>query len=81
MVRGVVPLAGSDAAHACSAGESAAAAAAAAPAAAGAPLPEDEEADAFQPVQCNVAFGSAHDGWAFRLDQFADMYAEKLQCK
>lgn len=29
----------------------------------------------------NVAFGSAHDGWAFRTDQFAAMYAEKLGCK
>ncbi|GFR43096.1 hypothetical protein Agub_g3927, partial [Astrephomene gubernaculifera] len=26
-------------------------------------------------------FGSAADGWAFRLDQFAEMYAEKLGCK
>lgn len=35
----------------------------------------------FQPSRCNVAFGSAHDGWAFTLDQFAAMYAEKLGCK
>jgi hypothetical protein len=47
----------------------------------GAAVPEDEEVDVFQPAQCNVAFGSAHDGWAFRLDQFADMYAEKMGCK
>ena len=41
----------------------------------------DDEADVFQPSSCNVAFGSAHDGWAFRLDQFAEMYAEKLSCR
>ena len=40
-----------------------------------------DEADAFQPARCNVAFGSAHDGWAFRLDQFAAMYAERLGCR
>jgi hypothetical protein len=28
-----------------------------------------------------VAFGSAIDGWAFRVDQFADMYALKLGAK
>ncbi|GFH18734.1 Tr-type G domain-containing protein, partial [Haematococcus lacustris] len=39
---------------------------------------EQEEADVFDPVRCNVAFGSAHDGWAFRLDQFSAMYAEKM---
>ena len=38
------------------------------------------ELDAFRPESCNVAFGSAFDGWAFRLDQFASMYAEKLSC-
>ncbi|GAX83661.1 hypothetical protein CEUSTIGMA_g11086.t1 [Chlamydomonas eustigma] len=41
----------------------------------------DDEEDVFQPANCNVAFGSAHDGWGFRLDQFAAMYAEKLGCK
>ncbi len=46
-----------------------------------APPEEDSEADVFQPVRCNVAFGSGYDGWAFRLDQFANMYAEKLACK
>jgi ribosome assembly protein 1 len=46
------------------------------------PAPHDQdEEDAFQPQRCNVAFGSAHDGWAFRLDQFAEMYAEKLGCR
>ncbi|PNH11683.1 Elongation factor Tu GTP-binding domain-containing protein 1, partial [Tetrabaena socialis] len=39
------------------------------------------DADTFDPVAGSVAFGSAADGWAFRLDQFADMYAEKLGCK
>eukprot|EP00983_Pelagomonas_calceolata_P039162 1137061-Pelagomonas_calceolata.AAC.9 len=42
---------------------------------------EQEEEDAFSPARCDVAFGSAHDGWAFRLDQFAAMYAQKLGCK
>lgn len=33
------------------------------------------------PEKGNVAFASAHDGWAFRIDQFADMYAAKLGFK
>ncbi|GLC55413.1 hypothetical protein PLESTB_000984700 [Pleodorina starrii] len=49
--------------------------------AAAAPAEEEEEGDAFDPVVGSVAFGSAADGWAFRLDQFAEMYAEKLGCK
>ncbi|MEW5312778.1 MAG: hypothetical protein WDW38_004386 [Sanguina aurantia] len=40
-----------------------------------------EDEDAFQPSKGNVAWGSAHDGWAFSLTQFADMYAEKLRCR
>jgi translation elongation factor EF-G len=36
---------------------------------------EEEEEQAFSPERGNVAFGSAHDGWAFRIDQFAEMYA------
>eukprot|EP00201_Polytomella_parva_P014391 CAMPEP_0175066456 /NCGR_PEP_ID=MMETSP0052_2-20121109/16521_1 /TAXON_ID=51329 ORGANISM="Polytomella parva, Strain SAG 63-3" /NCGR_SAMPLE_ID=MMETSP0052_2 /ASSEMBLY_ACC=CAM_ASM_000194 /LENGTH=785 /DNA_ID=CAMNT_0016333165 /DNA_START=42 /DNA_END=2396 /DNA_ORIENTATION=- len=39
------------------------------------------EQDMFDPVRGNVCFGSAADGWAFRLEQFAEMYAEKLSCK
>ena len=35
-------------------------------AAAAAAAEQEDEADAFQPTKCNVAFGSAHDGWAFR---------------
>jgi hypothetical protein len=35
----------------------------------------------FQPCKGNVAFGSASDSWAFRLDQFADMYSAKLGAK
>lgn len=27
-----------------------------------------------------MAFGSAWDGWAFRLSQFSEMYASKLGC-
>lgn len=41
----------------------------------------DHDEDVFRPEVGNVAFGSAYDGWAFRVDQFADMYAEKLGCK
>ena len=37
--------------------------------------------DYFSPVRGNVAFGSAHDGWAFTVQQFASMYAKKLGCK
>lgn len=37
--------------------------------------------DYFSPVKGNVAFGSAHDGWAFTVQQFASMYAKKLGCK
>lgn len=36
------------------------------------------EDDAFSPVKGNVVFGSAIDGWGFRIQQFAEMYAEKL---
>ena len=42
---------------------------------------DDSDADTFRPSRGNVAFGSAHDGWAFRLDQFAAMYADKLGCR
>ncbi|KAL4448964.1 hypothetical protein ABPG77_007681 [Micractinium sp. CCAP 211/92] len=42
---------------------------------------EEEEEQAFSPERGNVAFGSAYDGWAFRIDQFAEMYAAKLGCK
>lgn len=42
---------------------------------------QEEEEDVFQPSKGNVAFGSASDGWAFRLDQFADMYSAKLGAK
>eukprot|EP00899_Mesostigma_viride_P015374 jgi/Mesvir1/23838/Mv10643-RA.1 len=34
--------------------------------------------DVFSPAQGNVVFASAVDGWAFRIEQFADMYAQKL---
>jgi hypothetical protein len=42
---------------------------------------DDDEEDVFQPQKGNVAFGSAADGWAFSLDQFAAMYSEKLGAK
>lgn len=35
----------------------------------------------FSPEKGNVAFASAHDGWAFRVSQFADLYAAKLGFK
>lgn len=43
--------------------------------------PDQDEEDIFQPSKGNVAFGSASDGWAFRLDQFAEMYSAKLGAK
>ena len=36
---------------------------------------EEEEEQEFSPEKGNVAFASAYDGWAFRLCQFAEMYA------
>lgn len=39
---------------------------------------EPDEEDVFAPERGNVAFGSAGDGWAFRIEQFADLYAAKL---
>lgn len=44
-------------------------------------LVEQDAEDLFSPVKGNVAFASAHDGWAFRLSQFAEMYAAKMGCK
>lgn len=40
----------------------------------------EEEMD-FSPEKGNVAFASAHDGWAFRVDQFAKMHAPKMGIK
>ncbi|PRW32859.1 ribosomal S5 Elongation factor G III V family [Chlorella sorokiniana] len=42
---------------------------------------EEEEEQAFAPERGNVVFGSAYDGWAFRINQFAEMYAAKMGCK
>eukprot|EP00188_Purpureofilum_apyrenoidigerum_P005194 Plantae.Rhodophyta-Purpureofilum_apyrenoidigerum.ctg65398.p1 GENE.Plantae.Rhodophyta-Purpureofilum_apyrenoidigerum.ctg65398~~Plantae.Rhodophyta-Purpureofilum_apyrenoidigerum.ctg65398.p1 ORF type:complete len:263 (-),score=48.03 Plantae.Rhodophyta-Purpureofilum_apyrenoidigerum.ctg65398:527-1315(-) len=39
---------------------------------------EQDELRAFAPENGNVAFASAVDGWAFRLDNFASMYAQKF---
>lgn len=46
-------------------------------------MPEDEEDEELElsPEKGNVAFASAHDGWAFRTSQFADLYAAKLGFK
>lgn len=40
-------------------------------------LEEDEE-DAFSPERGNVVFACALDGWGFRIDHFASLYAAKL---
>jgi ribosome assembly protein 1 len=42
---------------------------------------EEDEEDMFSPIKGNVAFASAYDGWAFQIDQFAELYAAKLGCK
>ncbi|WIA32200.1 hypothetical protein OEZ86_003049 [Tetradesmus obliquus] len=44
-------------------------------------VPDQDSEDVFQPSKGNVAFGSAGDGWAFRLGQFAAMYSAKLGAK
>jgi ribosome assembly protein 1 len=41
---------------------------------------EEENEDMFSPAKGNVVFGSAGDGWAFRLSDFAAAYAVKLGC-
>lgn len=41
----------------------------------------DDEDLYFSPEKGDVMFASAQDGWAFRLDQFASMYAAKLGVK
>ncbi|KAF6021266.1 EFTUD1 [Bugula neritina] len=44
-------------------------------------LHSDENDDAhlyFSPIMGNVVFGSAIDGWAFGIDDFAALYADKL---
>ncbi|TPX45670.1 hypothetical protein SeLEV6574_g03736 [Synchytrium endobioticum] len=45
-------------------------------------LEERDDSDLyFAPEKGNVVFASAIDGWAFRIDQFAKIYAEKLRVK
>uniref|UniRef100_A0A0D6QUR7 Elongation factor-like 1 n=1 Tax=Araucaria cunninghamii TaxID=56994 RepID=A0A0D6QUR7_ARACU len=39
---------------------------------------EEDEEDAFQPQNGNVAFVCALDGWGFCIGQFADLYVAKL---
>ena len=41
-------------------------------------MDDDDEPDAFAPERGNVAFASAIDGCAFRIDHFADLFAAKL---
>ncbi|KAL6637528.1 hypothetical protein ACP70R_025100 [Stipagrostis hirtigluma subsp. patula] len=38
---------------------------------------DDDEEDAFQPLKGNVVFACALDGWGFRLQQFANLYAKR----
>ncbi|KAF9111733.1 Cytoplasmic GTPase/eEF2-like protein (ribosomal biogenesis) [Mortierella sp. AM989] len=42
---------------------------------------QDDSDIYFHPSQGNVIFASAIDGWAFRVDQFAAIYAQKLGMK
>lgn len=42
---------------------------------------EEDGALMFSPELGNVAFASAADGWGFRTQQFAAMYASKLGAK
>ena len=41
---------------------------------------EEAEGFSFAPERGNVAFSSAADGWAFRPEAFADIYAARLGC-
>ena len=41
---------------------------------------DDKEQD-FSPEKGNVAFASAHDGWAFRISKFAEHYAPRMGVK
>ncbi|KAI9090463.1 hypothetical protein DFS34DRAFT_371598 [Phlyctochytrium arcticum] len=42
---------------------------------------KDDSTLYFSPEQGNVIFASAIDGWAFRIDQFAELYSAKLGIK
>ncbi|PAN45882.1 hypothetical protein PAHAL_9G148900 [Panicum hallii] len=39
---------------------------------------DDDNEDAFQPLKGNVVFTCALDGWGFRPQQFAELYARKV---
>ncbi|PRP80862.1 Elongation factor Tu GTP binding domain containing protein [Planoprotostelium fungivorum] len=41
----------------------------------------EEEKVYFSPEKGNVVFASAFDGWAFRIDDFCELYAKKLGVK
>lgn len=43
-------------------------------------LDEEDEEPYFHPLEGNVAFASAFDGWAFQLSHFAELSAPKLGC-
>jgi len=40
---------------------------------------DDDNEDAFQPLKGNVVFACALDGWGFRPQQFANLYARKTR--
>ncbi|KAF8684348.1 hypothetical protein HU200_044232 [Digitaria exilis] len=42
---------------------------------------DDDNEDTFQPLKGNVVFACALDGWGFRPQQFADLYAKKVGVK
>ena len=43
-------------------------------------LDDEDEEPYFKPLEGNVAFASAHDGWAFQTHHFAALSAPKLGC-
>ena len=43
-------------------------------------LDQEDEEPYFDPLEGNVAFGSAFDGWAFQIEHFAELSAPKLGC-
>eukprot|EP01105_Mastigella_eilhardi_P022933 TRINITY_DN5721_c1_g2_i1.p1 TRINITY_DN5721_c1_g2~~TRINITY_DN5721_c1_g2_i1.p1 ORF type:complete len:1049 (+),score=260.89 TRINITY_DN5721_c1_g2_i1:460-3147(+) len=45
------------------------------------PVADDEASVYFSPEKGNVIFGSAVDGWAFRLQDFVELYASRLKMR
>eukprot|EP01119_Soliformovum_irregulare_P017176 TRINITY_DN5056_c0_g1_i1.p1 TRINITY_DN5056_c0_g1~~TRINITY_DN5056_c0_g1_i1.p1 ORF type:complete len:1064 (-),score=378.08 TRINITY_DN5056_c0_g1_i1:194-2935(-) len=42
---------------------------------------DDELAEVFSPIKGNVVFAAAGEGWGFSIEQFCNMYAQKLGIK